>query len=467
MLLAFKERILYSEVNMFNEERLMDFGAIIIGAGQGTRMKSSMAKVMHPVASLPMINHVLHAVLPLAPKLACAVAGPHNIEEISATVLPFETVLQQKANGTADAVKVTKLFFKDYKKGTIVVLFGDNPLITTETIAQLILNREKTNAGVSLLTFVSEDPTGYGRIMVGEDNLVEAIIEEKDASDEQKEVHLCNAGAMAIDASLVWKLINKIDNKNANGEFYLTSIVALSRASGRDVVYSVADEQELMGCDSKIDLATAEGIWQYRRRIQALHDGVLMPAPETVYFSWDTTIGKDVTIEPNVVFGEGVEIGDNVSIRAFSHLEECSVGNGANVGPYARIRPGAVLEENTKIGNFVEIKNARIGAGAKVNHLSYVGDSEVGQNTNIGAGTITCNYDGFKKSATLIGDNVNIGSNCSLIAPVEIHNGSIIGAGSVITQNVPSDALALGRANQENIEGAAEIFRAKREQKDK
>ena len=444
----------------------MNFGVIIIGAGHGTRMKSSLPKVMHPVASLPMVNHVLNAVLPLGPKLACVVVGPHNVEEISETVLPFETVLQKTADGTGDAVKATKTFFQEYKKGTIVVLFGDTPLISTETIAELVSAREHNNAGVSLLTFVSEDPTGYGRILVDKDDLVEAIIEEKDASDDIKEVRLCNAGAMAIDASIMFKLIDKIDNKNANNEYYLTSIVELARQSGRDVVYSIADEQEVMGCDSKIDLATAEGVWQYRRRMQALHDGVLMPAPETVYFSWDTTIGQDVTIEPNVVFGEGVEVGNHAIIRAFSHLEECSVGNDAVVGPYARIRPGAILEDNAKVGNFVEVKNARIGVGAKVNHLSYIGDSEVGQNTNIGAGTITCNYDGFNKSATLIGDNVQIGSNCALVAPVEIHDGSIVGAGSVITKNVPNDALALGRANQENIDGAAIIFRAKRKKED-
>ncbi len=420
---------------------------------------------MHPLASLPMINHVLNAVLPLSPKMICTVAGTHNIQEVSEAVLPFETVLQEKINGTAEAVKVTQSYFKDYTQGTIVVLFGDNPLITTETIAELVMNREQSGAGVSLLTFISEEPTGYGRILIDDADLVEDIVEEKDADNDTKLIRLCNAGVMAIDASIIWTLLNDIDNNNANGEYYLTSIVEIARKAGRDVVYTIADEQEVMGCDSKIDLATAEGIFQYRRRMQALHDGVLMPAPETVYFSWDTVIGKDVTIEQNVVFGEGVEIANGATIRAFSHLEECAVGADVVVGPYARIRPGVILEEKSKIGNFVEVKNARIGAGAKVNHLSYIGDSEVGQNTNVGAGTITCNYDGFNKSATLIGDNVQIGSNCALVAPVEIHDGAIVGAGSVITKNVQADALAITRSNQKNLDGAATKFRTKRENK--
>ena len=406
-----------------------------------------------------MVNHVLNAVLPLSPKSGCVVVGPHNKEDVQETVTPIPTVLQSVADGTGSAVGVCEKTFSDFTDGTIVILNGDTPLITTETISRLVQERQDTSSAISIMGFVPQDPSGYGRIVQDDNDSVIAIVEDKECNDEQKQINLCYSGIMAVDAKILFPLVNKISNENAKGEYYLTDIIDLANQQGLSISSCIAEEQQVLGCDSKIDLSNAESIFQYNSRINALANGVLMTAPETVYFSWDTQIGEDVVIEPNVVFGEGVVIEDGVNIRAFSHLEECKIKSNAIIGPFARIRPGTILDEDVKIGNFVEVKNAHIGRGSKINHLSYVGDSEVGENCNFGAGTITCNYNGFEKSITEIGNNVFVGSNSAFIAPLNVADGALIGAGSVVTNDVPENSLVIARANQENVLGAAAAFR--------
>jgi len=437
-------------------------GFIIMGAGKGTRMKSSVSKVMHKIAGLPMVNYVINAVKPLNPHMGCVVVSPHNKDEIKSVVGDVSTVLQQDAIGTGSAVRACKDLFT-VNNDTIVILNGDTPLIQTDTIAHLIDTKNESSADISILSFLANDPTGYGRIMVADDDFVDAIVEDKECDDEQKQVNLCYSGIMAVSANLLFELVDKIDNNNEKGEYYLTDIIKIAKLQDKKITFAIADENEVMGCDSKIDLSIAESICQYNLRMTALEQGVHMLAPETVYFSYDTKIGNDVVIEPNVVFGLGVKVSDNTIIRAFSHFEKCLIGENSIVGPYARIRPETVLQGDNKIGNFVEIKKSVIGRGSKINHLSYVGDTTMGENVNVGAGTITCNYDGYDKHKTQIGDNVFIGSNTALVAPVDLGDDSMVGAGSVITKNVNKDEMAISRSKQSNIDNYSKKFRDSKE----
>ena len=436
-----------------------------MGAGLGTRMKSQTSKVMHTVAGLPMINHVINAVAPLNPLSGVVVVGSHNEADVKSVIGDVDTVLQETPNGTGSAVAVCKDKLSGVNDGSIVILNGDTPLIQTESIAELIASKDECGADIAILGFLPQDPTGYGRIMVGDDDFVDAIVECKECDEEQKQVNLCYSGIMAVGTDILFELVEGIDNNNAKGEYYLTDIIKIAKSSGKKVTFAVADENEVMGCDSKMDLSMAESIYQYNMRMGHLENGVNMVAPETVYFSYDTKIGNDVTIEPNVVFGTGVEIHNGSTIRAFSHLEGCRVGENSVVGPYARIRPDTVLAGDNKIGNFVELKKSEIGAGSKVNHLSYVGDTTMGENVNVGAGTITCNYDGYDKSQTKIGDDVFIGSNSALVAPVELGDGSMVGAGSTITKDVDKNDMAVARGKQTNLDGQAEKFRNSKKKK--
>ena len=439
--------------------------AIVLAAGQGTRMKSRRPKVLHEFAGRPMIGHVLHSLASVRPARTVVVVAP-GMDAVAKAVAPAETAVQKIARGTADAVAAARPVLGDFA-GDVLLLFGDVPLIKPATLKALLrARRAKADPAVVVLGFRPADTAAYGRMIVEQGELLR-IVEHRDASPAERAVGLCNAGAMAIDGSVLWPLIAGIGNKNAKHEFYLTDIVAAARASGRicTVVEGAADDA--MGVNGRAELAVAEAVFQARARRAALDSGVTLVAPETVFFSHDTKIAADVVIEPNVVFGPGVRIAAGARIRAFSHLEGAVVGPGAIVGPYARLRPGAVLEEDVHVGNFVEVKATRIGRGAKANHLTYLGDASVGAGSNIGAGTITCNYDGFGKYRTEIGAGAFVGSNSSLVAPVKIGRGAYIGSGSVITENVAPDALAIGRGRQSTKKGWAKAFRASRPAKKK
>ena len=433
--------------------------AIVLAAGKGTRMQSAMPKVLHKIAGQPMVCHVLDAVAPLNPNETCVVVGP-GMDDVAAAVYPVRTVVQTNQNGTGDAVKVAvnKL---SARKGTVLVLFGGDPLIQTETVRKLLATRQ-AGASVVVLGFYAKDPTGYGRLILGQDGALDAIVEDKDAQENQRAIDLCNAGVMAIDAACIRGLLARIRNDNAKGEFYLTDIISLARDDGLSCKVVMADEDELMGVDSRADLARAEALWQAARRRRAMEEGVTLLDPDTVYFAHDTVTACDVIIGPNVVFGPGVEIAKNTEIRAFCHVEGAKISEGALIGPYARLRPGTEIGEDVHIGNFVEVKNTKMAPGAKANHLAYLGDSEVGVKANIGAGTITCNYDGFDKHKTIIGDEAFIGSNSALVAPVTIGKCSIIGAGSTIVRNVPEEALSIERSKQIDLTGRAKVFREDR-----
>ncbi len=430
--------------------------AIVLAAGKGTRMKSALPKVLHNIAGQPMVRHVLDAVEPLVPAETLVVVGP-DMDNVAAAVQPAKNVIQKDQAGTGDAVRVA-VESMSTRTGTVLVLFGADPLIRTETVSRLVAARQ-AGASVVVLGFRAGDPTGYGRLILDEEGALEAIVEDRDASENQRAIDLCNAGVMAIDASCIESLLARIGNDNAKGEYYLTDIVGLARKDGRNCSVVTADEDELMGVDSRADLARAEGLWQAARRRRAMDEGVTLLDPDTVYFSHDTILGTDVIVGPNVVFGPCVEVENNVEIRAFCHVEGAKISEGALIGPYARLRPGTEIGEDVHIGNFVELKNTTMAPGAKANHLAYVGDTEVGAGANIGAGTITCNYDGFEKHKTIIGDGAFIGSNSALVAPVMIGKSAIVGAGSTIARNVAADALAIERSKQIDLAGRAKAFR--------
>jgi len=433
--------------------------AIVLAAGKGTRMKSALPKVLHKIAGQPMVCHVLDAVAPLGPDETLVVVGP-GMDDVAAAVHPARSVVQTDQAGTGDAVKVAVNAMAP-RTGTVLVLFGGDPLIQTETVSRLVAARQ-AGASVVVLGFRAADPAGYGRLILDEEGTLESIVEDKDASENQRAIDLCNAGVMAIDAERIEDLLARIGNDNAKGEYYLTDIVGLARQDGLTCTVVTADEDELMGVDSRADLARAEGLWQAARRRRAMDEGATLLDPDTVYFSHDTVLGTDVVVGPNVVFGPGVEVADNVEIRAFCHVEGAKVSEGALIGPYARLRPGTEVGEDVHIGNFVELKNTTMAPGAKANHLAYVGDSQVGAKANIGAGTITCNYDGIEKHMTVIGDDAFIGSNSALVAPVTIGKGAIVGAGSTIARNVPEDALSIERSKQIELAGRAKAFRDER-----
>lgn len=423
--------------------------AIILAAGDSTRMKSRRSKVLHPVAGRPMIAHVLDAISEAGVSEAALVVG-RDADAIGAattgTKVQVETFLQSERLGTAHAVMAARTALeRGYDE--ILVTYGDVPLITGATLrgARTAL---ADGSGVAVIGFEAASPTGYGRLLVKDGELL-AIREEKDATDEERLIRRCNSGIMAISGRHAMELIAQVSNDNAKGEYYLTDIVEIARARGIATSVVDADENELAGCNNRQDLAAVERFWQERRRRELMLSGVSLIAPETVFLCHDTVIEPDVTVEPNVVFGPGVRVETGAVIGAFSHLEGAHVSADAHVGPYARLRPGSQLARGSKVGNFCEIKNATIGEGTKVNHLSYIGDAQIGSGTNIGAGTITCNYDGINKHLTTIGSRAFIGSNASLVAPLNIGDGVIVAAGSTITADVPSNALAFGRARQE------------------
>ena len=438
--------------------------SIILAAGKGTRMKSATAKVLHPIAGLPMVCHVLHTISALNPVKNIVVASPENQSDLGQAFVDFNTpadiALQTSQQGTAHATDSARESLSDFKDGTVFVLFGDTPFVSVATLQKMIHARAKSS--IVVLGFETEHNTGYGRLIMDGDTL-DRIVEEKDASDTERKVTLCNSGVMAIDAQHLFNWIDGINNNNAQGEYYLTDLPAIAKVNGMQTSVVVATQDELQGINSRGQLADAERWYQNQRRSLAMADGVTLTAPETVYFSYDTKIENDVVIEPHVVFGTGVSVATGATIRAFSHLEGTTVGRDAMIGPYARLRPGTHVGDGGKIGNFVETKNTTLGVGAKVNHLSYVGDATVGDKTNIGAGTITCNYDGYLKHKTTIGNNVFVGSNTSLVAPVTLSDGALIGAGSVVTSNVETDDMHVVRGEAKTITAGAKRFRTAKE----
>ncbi|RZN12275.1 bifunctional N-acetylglucosamine-1-phosphate uridyltransferase/glucosamine-1-phosphate acetyltransferase [Bradyrhizobium genosp. SA-3] len=432
---------------------------IVLAAGEGTRMRSSLPKVLHPVAHQTLLAHVLAAAPKGTGTSLAIVIGPHHqavAEEARRSRLDALTFVQAERLGTAHAVLAAR---EAIARGVddLLIAFGDTPLISAETFARL---REPLarGAAIAALGFRAADPSGYGRFIVEGDRLV-AIREEADASEAERKIDLCNAGLMAIDGRRALAILDRIGNANSKGEYYLTDAVGIVREQGWESVVIETSEDEVRGINTKAQLAEAESVMQARLRKAAMEAGVTLVAPETVYLSADTVFGKDVTIEPFVVIGPGISIADGAVIHSFSHIVQSSIGKNASVGPFARMRPGSSLGEGAKIGNFVETKAATLEAGAKANHLAYIGDAIVGAKSNIGAGTITCNYDGFGKHKTVIGQGAFVGTNSSLVAPVRIGNGAYIGSGSVITRDVPDDAMALERNQQTIREGGAARYR--------
>lgn len=439
---------------------------LVLAAGMGTRMKSSQPKVMQKVGSKPMIGHVIDLGVTLGARSCSVVVGPEmdDVRGIVNSHFPEAQIFEQTERlGTAHAVLSARAAIEDHE-GYVMVLYGDTPLLTKEALMRFydeLLN----GADVGVLGFEAHNPTGYGRLLLDADGNLTEIREQKDASEEERKINFCNSGVMCFRANFMLELLDQVGNDNANGEYYLTDVVGLARAAGLKVVATSCPEEDVLGVNDRVQLSEAERIFQNRKREEAQRNGATLIAPETVYFSADTKIGQDVVIEPNVFFGPEVIIGDDVLIKANCHFEGTSIGNGAVVGPFARLRPGALIGDKVKVGNFVEIKNADVRQGAKVNHLTYVGDAEVGAGANIGAGTITCNYDGFFKYKTIIGENSFVGSNSSLIAPVTIGKGAFIGSGSVISENVPDDSLAITRPERKTYENWAARFRKSQERK--
>lgn len=451
---------MFRAIRVWSHRTIMtkNIAAIILAAGKGTRMKSDLPKVLHPIASVPMIGHVLNALAELGVQRRVVVMAPGD-DAVPDYVAPVETVVQDVPRGTADAVKAARPLL-DGISGTVLVLFGGDPLYTPETMARMVAMREGGDrTAVVVAGFETDSPHGYGRLILDADGGLEAIIEAAELAPEQVDVSFCNGGVMAIDGALLFDLLDAIGDDNAKKEFYLTDIVAVARARGLRCAALKVDQDETVGVDSRSDLAHAEALMQARLRRRIMEEGVTMTAPETVFLANDTRIGQDSIVHPHVVFGPGVSIGSGVEIRSFSHLEDCIVAEGSIIGPYARLRPGAHIGEDAHIGNFVEIKNANIENGAKVNHLSYIGDARVGPGANIGAGTITCNYDGAGKHHTDIGAGAFIGSNTALVAPVSIGDGAVVGAGSTITASVAADDLVVVRGEKRNSTGGGKRLR--------
>ncbi|SMQ65315.1 bifunctional UDP-N-acetylglucosamine pyrophosphorylase / Glucosamine-1-phosphate N-acetyltransferase [Devosia lucknowensis] len=435
--------------------------SIILAAGEGTRMKSATPKVLHPVGGLPIIGHVVRAAREAGSSKIAMVTGPKHgaireaVSGLDADIVHFE---QTVAKGTGHAAAQARALFEAHD-GYIAVVYGDHPLLRGENF-RAVLDRLDAGLDAAILGFEPKDPTGYGRFIT-EGETLRAIREHKDASEAERAIGLCNACILAFRADVFRDLIDRIDTNNAQGEYYLTDLVGLANAAGKKVGYGVAPENDVMGVNDRSQLARAEALFQEVRREDAMRAGVTLRDPPSVWFSWDTDLGRDVTIHPNVVFGPGVKVADKVEIRTFCDIEDAVIGEGATIGPFARIRGGAELGADVHLGNFVEVKKSKIGAGTKAGHLSYLGDAEIGSKTNIGAGTITCNYDGVNKDQTIIGDGVFVGSNTSLVAPVSLGNGAYTASGSVITDDVPDDAVAFGRARQVNKPGYAPKLKEK------
>lgn len=420
----------------------------------GTRMNSELPKVLHPIGGAPMLVHAMRAGAALSPEKTVIVAG-HEAEAVSRAALAYDpeaqTVLQVEQLGTAHAVAQAGDALTGFD-GDAIVLYGDTPFISAETLEAMA--KARTSHDIVVLGFEAADAGRYGRL-VTQGDVLERIVEFKDATDEERSIKLCNSGVISAKSSMLFDLIEAVKNDNASGEYYLTDIIGIARAKGLSATVVRCDEAETLGINSRAELIAAEADFQARARAAAIEDGVTLLAPETVFFAYDTYLGRDAIIEQNVVFGPNVTVETGATIRAFSHLEGCHVSRGATVGPYARLRPGAELQENVHVGNFVEIKNAILAEGAKANHLTYIGDADIGARTNIGAGTITCNYDGVFKHRTTIGADAFIGSNTMLVAPVTVGDQAMTATGTVVTKNIPNGDLAVGRARQENKTGLA------------
>ncbi|GAA3891595.1 bifunctional UDP-N-acetylglucosamine diphosphorylase/glucosamine-1-phosphate N-acetyltransferase GlmU [Sphingomonas limnosediminicola] len=436
------------------------FAVIILAAGQGTRMRSDTHKVLHPIASRPLLLHLLDSVDALGADERVVVVGKGR-EQVEAAIegRGVATAIQAEQKGTGHAVQQAQTALAGYD-GPVVILYGDTPFVETATLRRMLDRLDgEDGPGIVVLASSPADPLNYGRVILGEGDRIAKMVEYKDATEEERAVRLCNSGMMAVRSGDLFRWLSQVSNDNAAGEYYLPDIVNIAAAEGREAVVIEGDPYETAGVNSRAELAHLELEWQRRRRETALHEGATLIDPESVWFAYDTKLGRDVTVEPHVVFGPGVEIADGAAIHAFSHIEGAIVGAKASIGPFARIRPGTRLGERTKVGNFVELKKADVAEGAKVNHLSYVGDADVGARANIGAGTITCNYDGYGKYRTTIGVGTFIGSNTALVAPVKIGDGAIVGAGSVITRDVEADSLAVERNEQKGIAGWARRFR--------
>lgn len=435
--------------------------SVVLAAGLGTRMKSDLPKVMHEIGGLPLVGHVLKSLAAAGSSRISVVTGPDmpDLEKLVGKLAPNGRCFTQVERlGTAHAALAAELALEE-TSDDVLVLFGDTPLVTTQTIHK-VRKALAEGADLVVLGFETDTPHGYGRLLMDDARLT-AIREEKDASDAERQVTFCNSGIMGFSGEHALALLKTIGNANAKNEYYLTDAVEIANSRGLNVVAVAGSEVETQGINTRTQLARCEADFQTRKRADVLETGVTVLAPETVFFSHDTVVDPDVVIEQNVVFGAGVRVHSGARIRAFSHLEGATVGAEAVVGPYARLRPGTDLGKGARVGNFVEVKNAAIGEGAKANHLAYIGDASVGAKSNIGAGTITCNYDGFLKHRTEIGAGVFVGSNSTLVAPVRFGDGAFVAAGSVITKDVAEDAMAFGRVRQQSKDGMAKVLRQK------
>ena len=432
--------------------------AVVLAAGKGTRMKSDLHKVLHPVAGRPMIAHLLASLAELAPARTVVVVGDGREQLEKALNGQADFAVQEPQLGTGHAVQQAEAALAGFA-GPVLILYGDVPFVRAATMRAMIARLEESDRPeVVVLGFETADTKQYGRV-IAHGGLIEKMVEHKDANEQERACTLCNSGLMAVRGGDLFALLARVRNDNAQGEYYLPDIVNLALADGRPcAVVTAEDPDEVAGINSRAELAEAEARWQDRRRARAMAEGASLTAPETVFFSWDTVLGRDVTVEPNVIFGPGVTIADGVTIRGFSHIEGAQIASGAEVGPFARLRPGAVLAEGSKVGNFVEMKKAVLGKGAKANHLTYLGDAEIGAGANIGAGTITCNYDGYFKYRTIIGERAFIGSNSALVAPVKIGADAIVAAGSAVTRDVADGELRIVRGEQLVKPGWADRF---------
>ena len=437
------------------------FAALILAAGKGTRMRSARPKVLHALAGKPLIAHVLGAVAALKPQQTAVVIGPNQSDVVEA-IAPADFVIQRQAKGTGSAVASARALLGRYP-GDILIVAGDVPLVTRDTFKPLFDARKRNpDAAVIVLGMRLAEGGPYGRLILADDGSLARIVEAADCTEEERAVDFVSSGVMLAKAPVLFDLVARLGAHNAQGEQYLTDVIGLARAQGLVCRTAEGDPAELLGVNSRDELAYAEAVMQQRLRWLAMESGVSFTAPETVFLCADTKLGRDTVVGPFVVFGPGVKVGEGVSIPAFCHIEGATIGDHARIGPFARLRPGALLGDEVHIGNFVEVKNSRLAKGVKANHLAYLGDSTVGEDSNIGAGAITCNFDGIEKFRTNIGKGVFVGTNSSLVAPLSIGPGAMIAAGSVITDNVPADALAVGRARQRATPGAAKAWRAKR-----
>jgi len=436
---------------MTTKAKKTELAVVILAAGRGTRMKSSLPKVMHRLGGRPLIHWLLDTVKALKPSRVVVVTAP-DMDDLRTAIEPYKAVIQQKALGTGDAVKAALPALKGFK-GDVLILLGDMPLITLSTLKALIKARHHDKeTGLAVLGAYYNPAPAFGRLVENADGTLSKIVEHKDATPEQRKINLCNTGAFCVDGVQLAKWLGKLTNKNAQKEFYVTDLPAIAAKDGyRTRIAITEDLDEVQGVNSRVDLAMMEYIIQSAMRLNALEAGVTMHDPASVYFSYDTEIGQDVVIEPNVFIGPGVIINNNVTIRAFSHIEGAKLATGVSIGPFARLRPGADLAQDVHIGNFVEVKNAKLGKGVKAGHLAYIGDAVLGEGVNYSCGAITANYDGVNKHKTVIGKNVMVGSNVNLIAPVTIGDGAYLAAGSTITQDVPKDKLGIARARQSNL----------------